>query len=142
MIGGCHSMQKYLPCLTSVALGFLLLGVTCAAAEPRSFDVLLLNGTIYAGTRSAPAQGGRATAAELETMRNLADKALRDGVWGMSTGLIYVPGSYAQTDELAEIAKVVARHGGFYASHIRDEGKGLLGAIDEALTIGKSSGAR
>lgn len=83
-----------------------------------------------------------ATAAELESMRALADKAMRDGVWGMSTGLIYVPGSYTQTEELAEIAKVVAKHGGLYASHIRNESKDLLGAIDEALRIGKSSGAR
>lgn len=49
-----------------------------------------------------------ATPAEIETMRVLADKAMRDGVWGMSTGLIYVPGSYTQTDELSEIAKVVS----------------------------------
>jgi N-acyl-D-amino-acid deacylase len=82
------------------------------------------------------------TAAELETMRTLADKAMRDGVCGMSTGLIYVPGSYTQTEELAEIAKVVAKHGGFYTSHIRNEGKGLLEAINEALQIGKASGAR
>lgn len=83
-----------------------------------------------------------ATPAEVETMRELADQAMRDGVWGMSTGLIYVPGSYTQTDELSEIAKIVAKHGGLYASHIRDESQGLLGAIDEALKIGKASGAR
>ena len=67
---------------------------------------------------------------------------MQDGVWGMSTGLIYVPGSYTQTAELTEIAKVVARHGGLYASHIRNEGKDLLGAVNEALEIGKGSGAR
>lgn len=82
------------------------------------------------------------TPAELDTMRKLADKAMRDGAWGMSTGLIYVPGSYTPTDELSEIAKVVGRHGGLYASHIRNEGKDLLNAIDEALKIGQASGAR
>lgn len=84
----------------------------------------------------------KSTAAELETMRGLADKAMRDGVWGMSTGLIYIPGSYTPTEELQEIAKVVGKHGGFYASHIRNESKDLLGAIDEALKIGQASGAR
>ncbi len=82
------------------------------------------------------------TAAELDTMRKLADKAMRDGVWGMSTGLIYIPGTYTPTEELQEIAKVVGQHGGFYASHIRNEGKDLLSAVDEALKIGKASGAR
>ena len=82
------------------------------------------------------------TPAELDTMRGLADKAMRDGVWGMSTGLIYVPGSYTPTEELAEIAKVVAKHGGLYASHIRNEGKDLLNSVDEALKIGQASGAR
>lgn len=83
-----------------------------------------------------------ATPDELELMRVLTEKAMRDGVFGMSTGLIYVPGSYTQTDELTELAKVVARHNGLYASHIRDESQGLLGAIDEAIRIGKGSGAR
>lgn len=83
-----------------------------------------------------------ATPEELDKMRNLADKAMRDGVWGMSTGLIYVPGSYTPTDELAEIAKVVAKHGGLYASHIRNEGLQLLSSVDEALKIGQASGAR
>ncbi len=82
------------------------------------------------------------TAAELETMRKLADKAMRDGVWGMSTGLIYIPGSYTPTEELQEVAKVVGKHGGFYASHIRNESKDLLSAIDEALKIGQASEAR
>jgi N-acyl-D-aspartate/D-glutamate deacylase len=57
----------------------------------------------------------------------------------MSTGLIYTPGTYAKTEELIALAKVVARHGGFYASHIRDEGTGVLAALDEALTIGREA---
>ena len=84
----------------------------------------------------------KSTAAELDTMRNLADKAMRDGVWGMSTGLIYIPGTYTPTEELQEIAKVVGKHGGFYASHIRNESQDLLGAIDEALKIGQAGGTR
>jgi N-acyl-D-amino-acid deacylase len=54
--------------------------------------------------------------------------------------LIYNPGTYAKTDELIALARVAARHGGFYASHIRDEGTGVLGALNEALTIGREAG--
>ncbi len=78
-----------------------------------------------------------ATEEELAEMLELAKQAMLDGAWGMSTGLIYVPSSYANTEELIEIARVVGKHGGIYASHIRNEGTGLLDAIDEALEIGR-----
>jgi N-acyl-D-aspartate/D-glutamate deacylase len=74
---------------------------------------------------------------ELEKMKSLAEKGMRDGAWGLSTGLYYTPGSYAQTEELVELSKIVAAHGGFYASHMRDEGAGLLASIQETLTIGE-----
>lgn len=74
---------------------------------------------------------------ELERMKQLVDQGMRDGAWGMSTGLIYVPGIFAQTDELVELAKVVAAHGGIYASHIRDEGDNLLESVAEAIEIGR-----
>ena len=80
------------------------------------------------------------TAKELEQMAELTDKAMRDGAWGLSTGLIYNPGTYSKTPELIALAKVAARHGGFYASHIRDEGAGVLAAVEEAITIGKEAG--
>jgi N-acyl-D-aspartate/D-glutamate deacylase len=73
-------------------------------------------------------------------MSELTDKAMRDGAWGLSTGLIYNPGTYSKTPELVALAKVAARHGGFYASHIRDEGAGVLAAVEEALTIGREAG--
>lgn len=79
----------------------------------------------------------KATADEIARMRQLTEVAMRDGAWGMSTGLIYVPSSYADSDELAEIAEVVGEHGGIYASHIRDEGTGLVGALREAIEIGR-----
>lgn len=81
-----------------------------------------------------------ATEEELRQMQELAEQGMRDGAWGMSTGLIYVPSVYASTTEIAEIAKVVARHGGLYASHIRGEGKELLKAIKEVLEIGQMAG--
>lgn len=76
---------------------------------------------------------------ELKEMKRLAEKAMQDGAWGMSTGLIYVPGTYAKTEELIEIAKVVSEHGGIYASHIRNESTDLLAAVDEALRIGRDA---
>lgn len=77
---------------------------------------------------------------ELSRMKELADKAMQDGAWGMSTGLIYVPSSYADTAELTQIAQVVAKHNGIYASHIRGEGTGLLKAVQEAMEIGENAG--
>ena len=82
------------------------------------------------------------TAIESRAMEALTEKAMKDGAWGLSTGLIYNPGTYSKTDEIVALAKVAARHGGLYASHIRDEGSGLLDAIQEALTIGAESGCR
>lgn len=82
----------------------------------------------------------KATAEEIRQMRELTNKAMRDGAFGMSTGLIYVPSSYADTDELIAIAKVVGRHGGIYASHIRGEGKDLLESVSEAIKIGREGG--
>jgi N-acyl-D-aspartate/D-glutamate deacylase len=79
------------------------------------------------------------TEAELKQMEEMVDQGMKDGAWGLSTGLIYNPGTYARTDELIALAKVAARHGGFYASHIRDEGTGLLAAVDEAITIGREA---
>lgn len=80
-----------------------------------------------------------ATEAEMEQMRSLARQAMLDGAWGMTSGLIYVPSSYADTNELTKIAEVVAKHGGIYASHIRGEGTDLLDAVSEALRIGQQA---
>src|SRR5205823_1263649 len=75
------------------------------------------------------------TPQELEQMEALVDEGMKAGAWGLSTGLIYTPGTYAKTDELVALAKVAARHGGFYASHIRNESDAVLAALDEILTI-------
>ncbi|MBM80325.1 MAG: N-acyl-D-amino acid deacylase [Planctomycetaceae bacterium] len=81
-----------------------------------------------------------ATAGEISKMKQLTDKAMSDGAWGMSTGLIYVPSSYASTDELVSLAEVVSKHGGIYASHIRNENVRLLAAVGEAMSIGQRAG--
>jgi N-acyl-D-aspartate/D-glutamate deacylase len=80
------------------------------------------------------------TAAELQEMEKLVEQGMRDGAWGLSTGLIYNPGTYAKTDELITLAKVASRYQGFYASHIRDEGVGVLDAMSEAIRIGREAG--
>lgn len=79
---------------------------------------------------------------ELRRMKALLEKSLDEGGHGLSTGLIYTPGMYASTEEIIELAKVVHRHGGVYTSHMRSEGKKLLEAIGEAISIGKESGVR
>jgi N-acyl-D-amino-acid deacylase len=79
---------------------------------------------------------------ELERMKSLLIDSLKQGAWGLSTGLIYPPGSFAKTEELVDLAKIVAQYGTIYVSHIRGEGATLMNALDEAITIGKRSGAR
>ena len=81
-----------------------------------------------------------ATTEELQLMKKLLDEAMREGAVGLSSSLLYAPGMYADTEELIELSKVVARHGGIYISHIRDEGDHLLESIDELITIAKEAG--
>lgn len=79
------------------------------------------------------------TAEEQAQMNALVEKAMRDGALGLSTGLIYLPGTFAKTEEVVELAKVAAKHGGIYASHIRDEGDGVVEAVKEAINIGEQA---
>ncbi|HJP93394.1 MAG TPA: D-aminoacylase [Pyrinomonadaceae bacterium] len=80
------------------------------------------------------------TPEELEAMKSLVDRAMRDGAVGFSTGLVYVPGRFATTSEVVALTTVAGAHGGLYASHIRDEGPKGLEAIREALKIGRAAG--
>lgn len=80
---------------------------------------------------------------ELAKMKSLVERAMQEGALGLSSGLFYAPGSYARTEELIELCKVVKKYNGIYATHLRDEsnyGIGLLSAIEEAITIGEKSG--
>jgi N-acyl-D-amino-acid deacylase len=76
---------------------------------------------------------------ELARMRTLVREAVADGAAGLSTGLIYVPGIHADTDEVIALARAAAGAGGLYASHIRGEGRDLFRAVDEALAIGAAA---
>jgi len=79
------------------------------------------------------------TPAELEKMQALVAQAMEQGALGISTALIYPPGHYAKTEELIELAKVAARYGGIYATHMRSEGQNEVAAVHEALRIGEEA---
>ena len=80
------------------------------------------------------------TPEELRRMEEMVEQGMRDGAVGLSTGLIYVPGVYARTDEIVALARVAARHGGIYATHMRSEGDHVFEAIRESIQIGEQAG--
>lgn len=80
------------------------------------------------------------TAEEQKKMEALVEKAMRDGAVGLSTGLIYIPGTYSKPSEVIGLAKAAAKHNGVYASHIRDEADGMTEAVEEAINIGRQAG--
>ena len=79
------------------------------------------------------------TLGQLEQMREIVRQAMRDGAVGVSTSLEYAPAPYAKTEELIALAAEASRFGGIYATHMRNEGTGILAAIDEALRIGREA---
>jgi N-acyl-D-amino-acid deacylase len=149
--GGVQTMPR--------ADNFLLDGVTslitgnCGSSEValgpwfRKLETLGLGpnvGTLIGHNSVRSAVMGRAnrpaTEAELRQMKALVNQAMRDGAVGFSTGLIYIPGTYSNTAEVVALAKTAGKHGGVYASHMRDEGAKVLEAIEEAATVGKEAG--
>jgi N-acyl-D-aspartate/D-glutamate deacylase len=80
------------------------------------------------------------TPAELEKMKSLVAKAMADGAVGLSTGLQYVPGTYADQDEIVALARVACRAGGLYASHMRNEGTEIEKALAETIAVGEKAG--
>ncbi|MBI3681843.1 MAG: D-aminoacylase [Acidobacteria bacterium] len=83
-----------------------------------------------------------ATEDEIRRMQEIVEQAMADGAVGFSTGLIYIPGAYSNTEEVVALAKAAGKHGGVYASHMRDEGEKVLEAIEEAVRAGREAGAR
>jgi len=79
------------------------------------------------------------TAKEMEEMKQWLRSCLEGGAFGLSTGLEYTPGSFAETGEIIELCRVVARYNGLYATHLRDEGDRLIEALEEAIEIGRQS---
>jgi N-acyl-D-amino-acid deacylase len=101
---------------------------------------LIGHNTVLSATKGDAA--GDLTAQQMTKAKEIVAKAMRDGAVGFSTGLIYKPGTYSNTEEIIELAKVSGEFGGIYATHMRDEGTNILGAIDEALRIGREAKCR
>lgn len=82
------------------------------------------------------------TDAEMDRMRSLVERAMSEGAFGLTSGLFYTPGSYAETEEVVGLAEVASRHGGVYKSHIRDESTynvGVVAAVDEVITVAREA---
>lgn len=79
------------------------------------------------------------TLEELEGMQAMVALAMEEGAFGISTGLKYIPGAYSKVDEVIALSQVAARYGGFYTSHLREEGLGLLEGVQEAIVIGREA---
>ena len=119
-----QSLEEYFQRLTRQGSG-INLGTYVGAAQVRHMVI---------GTDNrAP------TADELKQMEIMVDDAMSDGAMGVSSALIYAPGSYAKTDELIVLAKAAAKKGGIYASHIRNEGDAEMDALNEAFRIGREA---
>jgi N-acyl-D-amino-acid deacylase len=85
-------------------------------------------------------KNGRASEKELSEMKKVLQEALNQGAWGMSTGLIYPPGSFADEEEQTELLKLVAEQEGVYHTHIRGQGESLIAAMREAINVAEASG--
>ncbi|HCN77769.1 MAG TPA: aminoacylase [Verrucomicrobiales bacterium] len=149
-------------CENPVVENFLRMGVTtiitgnCGNSKTdvaAFFDEIGKTGTtlnvatlIGHGSVREQGMGGRfirpPNAEQLDAMKKLVDQAMRDGAVGMSTGLIYVPGSFARTEEIIELAKVVSAHGGVYASHMRYETDRIFEALEELARIAREARIR
>lgn len=79
---------------------------------------------------------------EMKAMKRLVEEAMEAGAFGLSTGLIYSPGMYATTSEITELAALVAKYGGIYATHLRSEADLEIDAVAEAIDVGRASGCR
>ncbi len=97
------------------------------------------HGTIRAAVMGE--EGRAPSAEELASMRREVERALEAGAFGMSTGLVYAPGMWAETEEIIALAEPVGKRGGIYFSHIRSESDRLMEAIEEAIRIGRETGS-
>ncbi len=121
----------------AVAMGAYLAGLDTLALAP-NVCFTVGQGSVR---REVMGMDDRApTADELQRMKELVGQAMRDGAVGISTGLKYVPGAYSSTEEVIELARVAAAYGGYYTSHLREEGPGLIEAVAEAIRIAEEAG--
>lgn len=110
--------------------------------ERRNTGINFLTLVGHANLRSAAVglDDREASPEETEQMKRMAAQAMREGAFGVSSGLIYAPSSFGNTDELVNLAQAVAPYGGIYASHIRSERDEIVDAVKEAIEIGRRAG--
>lgn len=113
-----------------------------AALPPLAQNIAQLVGHVTVRTAVMGVEDRPPTAEELEQMRVRVAQAMEQGAFGFSTGLVYPPSAYAATEEIVALAKVAARYGGGYHTHMRDEGQRIWESVAEAAEIGRRSGAR
>ncbi|MEN3008418.1 D-aminoacylase [Pseudothermotoga sp.] len=124
MEAGWQSVEEYLAALENTRPAI-------------NYAMLVGHGTIRKSVMGY--ENRKPTLAEMKHMKKLVDDSMKQGAFGLSTGLIYPPGSYASTEEIFELCKVVAKHNGFYATHMRNESSKLIESVEEAIEIGKKS---
>jgi N-acyl-D-amino-acid deacylase len=120
-------------------IGEKLAAVRSIGSSP-NFATLVGHNTVRATVMGRERR--QATPDELARMKSLVWKGMADGAVGLSTGLEYIPGAYAEAGEIIELARTAATSGGIYTSHLRNEGTELEAAVAEAIRIGDASGAR
>jgi len=148
--GGSHSAENHLrQGVTTIVTGNCGFGTVDTAGYLAGLDetgvgvnVLHLIGHGSVRKQVMGVADRPATDDEMARMKRLVGGGMDAGAVGMSTGLIYVPGTFATTEEIIELAKVAARRGGIYASHIRGEAVGVLDAVAEAIRVGREAGCR
>jgi N-acyl-D-amino-acid deacylase len=107
-----------------------------------STNVASLVGAATIRTHELGYDNKQATLEQMERMKALVQQAMEEGALGVGSALIYVPGSFASTEEIIELCKVAARYGGTYATHMRSEGDRFLEAIDETVRIAREANIR
>lgn len=133
--------------VTSIVTGncggsFWPTGVFLASAEAGGVAVNVATLVGHNTVRSRVCGDGdtEASPEAMVQMERMVAQAMLEGAVGLSTGLIYTPGTYTDTEEIIRLARVAARHGGLYATHMRSERAAIIAAIDEALRIGREAG--
>jgi N-acyl-D-aspartate/D-glutamate deacylase len=110
-----------------------------AASLDVAVNVGFFAGHTWTRKRAVGLEDRAPTPDELEHMKALVDSTMLQGALGLATGLQYVPASYAETEEIIELARVAAGHGGIYTSHMRDEARGLLDSVEELIRIAREA---
>lgn len=103
-----------------------------------NFGLMVGHGSVRQAVMGS--ENRKASAEEIRKMKELVRQDMRDGAFGLSTGLYYVPGNFAPTEEVIELAKVAAEQGGLHTSHMRDEAAGILESVRETIRIGEEGG--